>query len=220
MINLIATAEAAIILFAFRRILLLTEKQKKLILTVISAVLLGINVCRYTVQSLDLGYIRIPVEFSAVSYFLVPIIILLRISPLRVWAAYSGVLAGSGYFLWMAAFGNIVYADYKTWSIVISLICHGSLLLCGLLIMSEKRFTPATGWIITLGLIYVSFHAVFLRQRFAGGNGIFIYELLFAFRPIDFFGSGIIPFYYLALFGLVILSFNMFYKLNIKLAKK
>lgn len=219
MINLIATAEAAIILIAFRRLLFLGKKQKNTVLNIICAALLGFNIYRYISQSLELGFVRIPVEFSAVSYFLVPLIVLLRIPILRVWAAYSGILAGSGYFLSIAALGDTVYADYTTKSIVFALACHGALLLIGLLIISEKEFSPYSGWVITAGLIYVALHAVILRSRFSGGNGIFIYELLFAFRPIAFFGGGILPFYYLLLFVLIILSFNLFYKLNIKLAK-
>lgn len=220
MINLISTAEAAIILFAFRRFSVLNERRKKVILNTVCAALLGFNICRYATQSILSGMIRIPVEFSAVSYFLVPLIVLLKAPKLKVWAAYSGILAGSGYFLSIAVFGDIVYADYKTSSIIYALCCHGALLLIGLIVVSEDKFTPASGWVITLGLVYVSIHALLLRNRFGGGNGIFIYELLFAFRPIKIFGGGILPVYYLLLFALLILSFNLFYKLNLKLIKK
>ena len=220
MINLISAAEAVIILFTFRRLLHLNEKQKNIILNIISAFLLCFNIFRYAIQSFKTGVMRIPVDFSSVSYFLLPAIVLMRLSALRVWAAYSGVLAGSGYFLFMSIFGDIAYVGYNPSSIVFALLCHGALLICGLLIISEKEFSPFTGWIITIGLIGISLHAFLLRDHFSGGKGIFIYELLFAFRPISFLGRGIIPFYYLLLFALVIISFNLFYRLNVKLAKK
>lgn len=220
MINLISAAEAVTILFTFRRLFFLSKKQKDTILNIICAILLCFNICRYAVQSHTSGKMCIPVEFSAISYFLVPAIVLLRIPPLRVWAAYSGVLAGSGYFLCMSIFGDIAYVGYKPSSVAAALVCHGVLLLCGMLIISEKKFSPSTGWIITIGLIGISLHAFLLREHFAGGNGIFIYELLFAYQPIAFFGSEIIPIYYFLLFVLVILSFNMFYRLNVKLTKK
>lgn len=220
MINLISAAEAVTILFTFRRLSVLNEKQKNLVLNIISAFLLCFNIFRYAIQSFKAGEMRIPVDFSAVSYFLVPAIVLMRLGALRVWAAYSGVLAGSGYFLCMTVFGDMAYAGYKPSSVASALLCHGALLICGLLIISEKEFSPFTGWIITIGLIGISLNAFLLRDHFAGGNGIFIYELLFAFRPIAFFGGGIIPFYYVLLFALVILSFNMFYRLNVRLAKQ
>ena len=219
MINLTATAEAAVILLAFRRFLTLDLKKKNLILNLISAALLSFNIYRYISRSIEAGFTRIPVEFSSVAYFLVPLIVLLKIPLLRVWAAYSALLAGSGYFVSIVLLGDRVYSNYKTVSIVTALLCHGALLLIGLLLISEKRFSPYSGWIIAAGLIYITLRTMLLRARFSGGGGIFIYAVIYALRPVKIFGAGIQPVYYLSLICLLILSFNLFYRLNLKLAK-
>lgn len=220
MINISAAAEAAFIGYAFRRLFFLNNKTRSIVLNIICVFLISYNLYRYVWLSFETGRLHIPVEFSALSYFLVPSIVLLNIPFLRVWAAYSGLLAGGCYFLCMSVFGDMVYANYQLSSIVTALVNHGMLLLCGLLLISEKEFSFYSRWLLTAGLIFVGLHSLLMRGYFSGGRGIFIYELLFAFYPIEFFGGGIIPFYYILLFLLVILSFSIFYKLNNIMMKK
>lgn len=220
MINLISTAEAAIIILAFRRVLLLSRPKINFILSAVCFLLLSFNLYKYLSSSLTLGYLRLPVEFSAVSYFLVPVIVLFKIPALKSWAAYSALLAGCGYFISALIFGDLIYAEYETQSIATALLCHGALLFCGLLLISQERFSARSNWVLTAGLVFIGANALLLKSRFGAGNGIFIYELLFALRPIKLFGSGILPIYYVILFTLVLVSLNTFYKVNQKLAKK
>lgn len=204
----------------FRRFLRLTARQRSGVLRVICFILLSYNIYRYASRSIALNFLRIPVEFSAVSYFAVPLIVLLNLKFLKSWAAYSALLAGGGYFIAIALFGNAVYANGSTDGIVAALFCHGMLFICGLLLISEKRFSHNSSWALTIGLCYVGLRALLLRQRFSGGAGIFIYELLFALRPVKLFGGNILPVYYSVLFLLVTASFKIFYSMNLKMAKK
>lgn len=220
LVNVVSAAVPAVILIAVRRLLFMSERIKRRVLNAFCVLLLAFNVIRYTFNSVTEDRVRIPVEFSAVTYFVLPIIVLLRLNFIRSWGAYAGILAGSCYFLNGIFLGARVYAGYSVFSITASVICHGALLLCGLLLISEKRYKKNTGWIITGGLVFSGLRILLLRNWFYGGRGIFIYELLYAYIPSSLFGKNIIPFYYILLFILIIISFKLFYMLNSKMAKE
>lgn len=71
------------------------ETQRRRVVLVLCAVLLGGNVLRYgVVHPFVLGVVKLPVEFSTVAYFAVPTILLASRRKLHNWAAYSGLMAG------------------------------------------------------------------------------------------------------------------------------
>ena len=220
LINFVSAAVPAIILFAVRRLLFKDEEIRRRVLKAFCILLLVFNISRYTFNSIMEDRIRIPVEFSAVTYFVLPIIVLLKLDKVKPWGAYAGILAGSCYFLNGIFLGNRVYFGYRPITIVTSILCHGILLFCGLLLISEQKFSKYAGWIITGGLLLSAARTILLRNWFDGGTGIFIYELLFAYIPVELLGKNIIPLYYLLLFVLVALTIRLFYILNNKFAKK
>ncbi len=220
LVNVVSAAVPAVILIAVRRLLFVSERVKRRVLNAFCVLLLAFNIIRYTFESVNNDRVRIPVEFSAVTYFVLPIIVLLRLNFIRSWGAYAGVLAGACYFLNGIFLGARVYAGYSIFSITASVICHGALLFCGLLLISEKRYKKHTGWIIIGGLVLSGLRVLLLRNWFYGGKGIFIYELLFAYIPSAIFGKEIIPLYYVLLFGLVVISIKLFYMLNEKMTKE
>ncbi|MBE6729585.1 MAG: hypothetical protein E7568_05065 [Ruminococcaceae bacterium] len=220
LINVASAAVPAIIAIAVRRLLFADEEFKRRVLNAVCIILLFFNLARYAFNSIEQNRIKIPVEFSAVTYFVLPIIVLLKLDEMRPWGAYSGILAGGFYFLNGILHGNFMYADYKIQSIVISMLCHGALLFCGLLLISEKRYSQYAGWIITGGLVFSGIRTILLKEWFSGGRGIFIYELIFAYIPSKYLGKEIIPFYYLVLFFLLAVSIRIFFIFNSKTAKK
>lgn len=220
LINFVSAAVPAIILFAVRRLLFVGEETRRRVLNAFCILLLVFNIARYTFNSIAQDRVKIPVEFSAVTYFVLPIIVLLKLDRVKPWGAYAGILAGSCYFLNGIFLGNRVYFGYRPITIVTSLLCHGILLFCGMLLISEKRFSKYAGWIITGGLVFSALRTILLKNWFYGGRGIFIYELLFAYIPAQLFGKNIIPLYYLLLFILIVLTIRLFYLLNNKMAKK
>lgn len=220
LINFLSAAGLAIILFAVRRLLFVSEEIRQYILKAFCVLLLIFNVMRYTFNSVTAGKIKIPVEFSAVTYFVLPIIVLFNLNKIRPWGAYAGILAGSFFFLNGIFLGDKVYVGYNPVTVATSVLCHGILLFCGLLMISEKRYSKYAGWIITAGLVTSLIRTVLLRSFFKGGRGIFIYELLFAYIPRELFGNKVIPLYYLLLFVLASLTIVLFFKLNGKMAKK
>ena len=220
MVNVLSAVGLALILFAVRRLLFKSEETRRYLLKALCILLLTFNVIRYTVNSIRVERIKIPVEFSAVTYFVLPIIVLFKLDKIRPWGAYAGILAGSFYFLNGIFLGDKMYAGYNPITIITSILCHGILLFCGLLMISEKVYADYAGWIITAGLAVSAIRTILLRNFFNGGRGIFIYELLFAYIPNEFFGRKIIPVYYIALFIMVSLTIFLFFKLNKKMAKK
>ena len=86
------------------------KKRRKHIMNVLCILLLGGNLLRYgIVYPLILGEIRIPAEFSTVSYFVVPALLLTTRKKGRSWAAYSGLMAGFFYYLALMVMGGKIY---------------------------------------------------------------------------------------------------------------
>ncbi len=202
-----------------RRFLNLKEKFREIITGVLCLFLLSLNILKYAAQSFLAGSLSIPVEFSAVAYFAVPIIILFRIGFLRVWAVYSSLLAGSGYFFAFALFGDKIYKNYPLDKILVALLCHGILLFIGLSQISFKRFSAYSGWVLTIGLCICVFHALNMSNFAVNLRGVFMYELIFGFAAVDLFGEMILPLYYFLVFAVFSFSLGLFYKLNNFLAK-
>ncbi|NLA96262.1 MAG: hypothetical protein GX838_05410, partial [Clostridiaceae bacterium] len=81
---------------------------RDIILRVLGLVLLTGNGLIYALPPLMGQSLRLPVEFSAVSYFIVPLFILAGRGKTGSWAAYSGLMAGFFYFLAMILRGEIL----------------------------------------------------------------------------------------------------------------
>lgn len=61
---------------------------------------------------------------------------------LRCWAAYSGLLAGGVYYGAMCLAGGYIYGANPPAQVLLSLFCHGSLLVLGLTVTGTERFGP------------------------------------------------------------------------------
>lgn len=81
--------------------------QRERVIRVFCFLLLGVNLLRFFPRP---GQpLQIPPEFSAVAYFVVPLVCLSRRRGLRSWAAYSGLMAGFFYYAAMIAAGGSLY---------------------------------------------------------------------------------------------------------------
>ena len=219
MVNTIAATEVVFISLLLRRFLNSKERLKGYITDFLCLFLLTFNLIKYVSQSISYERLSIPVEFSAVAYFIVPIIVLFRISFLRVWAVYSSLLAGCGYFFVFTLFGDRIYANYSAEKISSALICHGILLFIGISQISFKKFPHYTGWILAVGICLCAFHALNMSSIATNLRGVFMYELIFGFAAVDLFGKTVLPFYYLLVFAAFSFSLMIFYKLNEIFAK-
>lgn len=204
LISLVWTAHVLCLLPAERR-----ERALKLL----SALLLGVNVLKYALPPLLGGKLVLPVEFSAAAYFTTPGIILLTRGRLRCWAAYAGLLAGGVYYAAMCLAGGRIYGANPPAQVLLSLYCHGSLLVLGLAVTGTERFGAREAAALPLGVVGVAARAALLRP-WSGGGTLLIYELLDA-GPLRAAGlTAALPVYYAAMAALVLLSPRLYLAAN------
>lgn len=180
--------------------------------------LLAFNLIRYALYPLTGQGLRIPVEFSTVAYFAVPAIMLTRRRGALSWAAYSGLMAGFFYYLAMITAGGPVYDTYPHWEIYASLCCHGTVYLCGFVVINTERCESSDWYKLALGIALVAVRAALLRPLAAGQGRLLIYELLDAqpvkwLLPQSSWGAAV-PLYYLILAALLAVSILLFFRLN------
>lgn len=171
--------------------------------------LLAVNVLKYALPPILGGPLVLPVEFSAAAYFTTPTLLLTRRRGLRCWAAYAGTLAGACYYAAMVFAGEAIYGSYPEQNVLLSLLCHGCLLLLGLTTARTERFEPGDILLLPLGTAAVAARAELLRP-WSGQGRLLIYELLDA-APIP---AAARPLYYAALAALILASAALFLGLN------
>jgi hypothetical protein len=184
----------------------------------LSIALLTFSVCRYMLFPFTGRGVRIPVEYSTVAYFAVPIILLSGRSMLLSWATYSSMMAGFFYYLTMVAAGGPIYNVYPPFDIYISMFCHGTLYLCGSVMIGRQKCKPSDGYKLFIGTALIAVNALLLRPFVEGTERIFIYELLDGAYIRQLLPQSVwpaaLPGYYIAMFGLVFLSIKWFFRLN------
>jgi len=191
---------------------------RRRVLRLLCRVLLWFNVCRYTLSPLMGRGLLLPVEFSTVSYFSVPIIVLTGLKKLQSWASYSGIMAGFFYYMTMIVRGGSIYAEYPPYDIYISMCCHGILYLYGLVSMRTSEFNQSERCRLLGGVGGIALNAWLLRHIADKGERLFIYELmdgLYVKRILpEALWSYLAPVYYIIMFGLVSLTIVLFFRLN------
>lgn len=178
-------------------------------------ILLFGNVLRYSLSPMLGNGIKIPVEFSTVAYFVVPVILLTGHRKTQSWAAYSGLMAGFFYYMNMMIAGGPIYDAYPPYDIYTSLFCHGTLYFCGFVTAGTRQYPANEGYKLVGGLAGVSTWALLLRPLAEGTERLFIYELLDGFHVKRWFPQSswrtALPIYYLAILILVSLTMKLFF---------
>lgn len=128
-LNVFSICALAVLVWTAHELCLLPAARRERALRRLSALLLG-------------GKLVLPVEFSAAAYFTTPGIILMTRGKLRCWAAYAGLLAGGVYYGAMCLAGGYIYGANPPAQVLLSLFCHGSLLVLGLAVTGTERFGP------------------------------------------------------------------------------
>ncbi len=194
------------------------EAQRRRVVLVLCAVLLGGNVLRYSVvYPFVLGVAKLPVEFSTVAYFVVPAI-LLASRRLHSWAAYSGLMAGFFYYMAMIAVGGTLYGADAPLDIYISMLCHGAIYFCGFVTIGTELCSAADAPKLALGVALVGLRAALLRPLVVGSDRLLIYILLDAsvvrqLLPQSTWAVAL-PVYYAALAAFVLLTIRGFFRRN------
>ena len=148
----------------------LSYHKRRLVLSMLSLLLLSVRLL-FLFQDREVLQ-RIPVEFSAVAYFAVPLIILSGSRKLLPWASYSGLIAGFFYYATMIIAGGKIYAEYSVNEIYLSLFSHGVLFICGFSLAATEHFEKRNVFPFPLYCAAIGTHAVLWRP-FVGINGSF-----------------------------------------------
>ncbi len=195
------------------------EAQRRRVVLVLCAVLLGGNVLRYSVvYPFVLGVVKLPVEFSTVAYFAVPAILLTSRRKLHSWAAYSGLMAGFFYYMAMIVAGGAIYGANAPLDVYISMFCHGTIYFCGFETIGTELCSEADAPKLALGVAMVGVRAALLRPFVAGSERLLIYILLDAtvvrqLLPQSTWAVAL-PVYYVALAAFVLLTIRGFFRRN------
>lgn len=188
------------------------------ILKILGLILLTINALLYALPPLRGQGLQLPVEFSAVAYFAVPLLILAGRGRAGAWAAYSGLMAGFFYFFAMVLRGGALYGAYPLYSIYLSMLNHGILYLFGLIAVRTRLYPRDDRNILAAGIACLASWALTIRPWVEEPASLLIYKLLDArfIRVILPQLSPILalPVYYLGLVLLIGLTFRVFFSIN------
>lgn len=180
------------------------EDRARRVVRVLCCLLLGGNLVRYAlVFPLVYHVVKLPAEFSTVAYFVVPVILLAGWRRLECWAAYSGMVTGFFYYLAMILAGQALYGADRPVNVLISLLCHGTLLFCGFVTGAFRRYTVRELAWLPAGMWLIALRALVLRPLVLGRDSMLIYILLDArlvrqLLPEDQLTTAL-PMYYLLL---------------------
>lgn len=213
----------ALILFSALNVLAVrlckcSDAVRTRILRALCAALLLWNVLRYAVPPLLGAPLRVPVEFSTVAYFAVPVILLTGQRQTQSWAAYSGLMAGFFYYLCLIVLGGPIYGDWNPGEIYVSMACHGALYFCGLVTIGTQQFAASDSRKLLAGVALVAVRAQLLRPLAGDTSGLLIYLLMDGVLPRKLLPAAAlpaaIPVYYVLLALLILLSVHGFFRQN------
>lgn len=196
------------------------KKRKKVIFAACIA-LLSLNVIRYAiVYPFIMRVVRIPVEFSTVAYFSVPVVLLSGKKKMRGFAAYSGLMAGFFYYMAMIVAGGALYASYPPYNIYISMLCHGTIYLCGFVTVGTEVFCKKEAPMLAVGVALVAVRAALLRPLVVESEKLLIYILLDAVCVKKLLPQSAwtyaLPLYYIVISALILLTIRGFFSKNKK----
>ncbi len=166
---------------------------------------------------------KVPVEFSTLSYFVVPFIALFKIKDLKLWSAFSALLAGGGYYFSMISYGNGLYGDFPVYSILTSLFNHGSLLAYAIITILTIDINKNDKYILAGGVAFNCIWALLLRPFVLHPGRIFIFEILDAYvvhTYVPYIKFLMIPLYFVIAISMVYLTMKLMYMMNSWYKKK
>lgn len=166
---------------------------------------------------------NLPVEISAVSYFLVGIIIVFKLKKAYHIASFFGILAGFGFYIEYSVGGSMANGSLQ--DVIIATAAHNYLLFSGIVLNKKYDFSGSnrtTNWVIIFAML--AWAALYFN--YMPENPCFILYLirpdkLFLFRTENTVVNLIISLIaYSILTALLKLYANIFYRINIKSVEK
>lgn len=211
-LNFISIVCLLIFIYYIKVMLTKSEKTRNILLNTQLAIVLF-----YNIFIIIIFPFKVPVEFSTISYFIVPFIAIFNIKDLKIWAAFAALLSGAGYYISMIFFGNDLYSAFPVYSVVTSLFNHGSLLAYAIITILTIEIKKLDKYILAVGVAFNCLWALILRPFVLHPGVIFIYEILDATlvtRYITEFQLFFIIIYFIVFIGIVYLTMKLMYIAN------
>lgn len=211
-LNIISVFCLLLFLYYVKVMLTKTEKIRNTMLNIQLLIVLLYNVFIIIVFPF-----KVPVEFSTLSYFVVPFIALFNIKDLKIWAAFTALLSGGGYYFSMISYGQGLYGNFPAYSIITSLFNHGSLLAYAFITILTIDIKKRDKYILASGVAFNCTWALIMRPFVLHPGRVFILEILDAYlvkRYLPYLPILTIPLYFAFVVGLVYLSMKAMYMMN------
>ena len=223
MVNINILSSVVLVLLVFYILFMIKQPEhiRERVLKIQLTPVIGYNIVIHIVQ-----WGKLPVEFSTINYFIVPIIVMFGIKKLDVWAVYAAMMAGFFYYFSMIIDGNDIYGHFPPYSVYTSVYNHGALLSFAFIKMATHQYKRNERLILWGGLIFCIIWALSLESfvnPVVQPGRIFIYEILYAYL-IRYDLPSTIPWgyviYYIGLFLFLESSTRFVFWINKALLKK
>ena len=214
----------AVLILVVVYILFMIKQPEKIRTRVLKIQMIPLLIFNIVIHIIQWG--KLPVEFSTINYFIVPIIVLVGIKKLDIWAVYAAMMAGFFYFFSMVIDGHNIYGHFPPYSVYTSIFNHAALLSYAFIKLGTEPFDKKKRYVLWVGLIFCIVWALGLEplvNREVQIGRIFIYEILYAYLIRYTIPSTIpwgYPIYYIGLFLFLETSTRSMYWINNGMRKK
>ncbi|MDD3123981.1 MAG: hypothetical protein PHC62_10840 [Candidatus Izemoplasmatales bacterium] len=123
------------------------------------------------------GEFSYPIEISTITYFMFSITLLFNVKKYLHVATFFAIISGIGFFLFYSLFGSVSLLHYDIEKHIISVICHGILLVGGVFLLMQNEFNKSKKFDIYVVMLAILGHAsIFYIDSIK--NTTFIYYLI------------------------------------------
>ncbi|MFH0767836.1 MAG: hypothetical protein ABH890_04490 [Bacillota bacterium] len=206
-----------IILIGFLKI---NQKPSLLILKIICLYLITYKSIEYGMNWIQGDFTKIPLEYSAISYFLFSITYLFNVKSLKPFVTFAAFFSGINYILTFPFLGPQMVVDNGLISTLFSVANHGLLYLGSMIVMKNYVYTKESRKAILIYTFFVITYTLMMPYLITLNNShLFIYPLLDGRMLNSAFGTNVInglvyiP-YYIFLISCYWVIISLFYKIN------
>ncbi|MEG1613063.1 MAG: hypothetical protein RR357_02730 [Clostridia bacterium] len=196
------------------------SKLASRLLFAIGLYLLVYKICEYTSYQIKGMHKQVPIEISAVSYFLLGFSIVLRNKRLQVFAAFCGMFSGLFYNINFIILPEMFILSRSSWFLLVMATINHSLLYFGsIMVLKTVQFDKTDVMYVGLGTLLINLYSLGVQFliKIDGKpiimqviDGTIIDKLSVALRSLSFF----YPIYYFIIFSILIFMFASFFKIN------
>ena len=206
-----------------RRSVKLNQTKSMLIVKLISLILLSYKSIEYGFHWIQGDFTKIPVEYSAITYFLFSITFLFNIKPLKPFVTFAAFLSGLGYLITFPFLGFSFIAGNGITTTLLALLNHSMLYIGSIIIMKNLFYTIESRKSILICTLLVVAYSITMQYLINfEGKYLFIYMVLDGrilynlFQNVNINGFIFLP-YNLLIVSIYLGMISIFYKVNTRI---